>query len=204
MSIAWLPQEVWLVRQTLMPIDLINHVARVCYQSITPSDEEKQCDFIKGLIKAGHESPLEFVDFIWFIFTNRAIANELVRHRIASYMQESTRYVQYDDIAVIEPNGKYDKAEMEAAYAKALIHYQTLIEKGVSKQFARDALPLGLATHMYAKMNLREFRHFLRLRTAQGAHPMMQDLAKKMLLSIHDTTNPNYFEAMFYDIKIPS
>ena len=204
MSIAWLPQEVWLIRQTTMPIDLINHVARVCYQSTTPVNEEKQCNFVKGLIKAGHESPLEFVDFIWFIFTNRAIANELVRHRLASYMQESTRYVQYEDIAVIEPEGKYDKGEMEAAYVKALIHYQTLIEKGVEKQFARDALPLGLATHIYCKMNLREFRHFLKLRTAQSAHPMMRDLAKKMMLSLRNAMNMYYFEAMFYDIKIPS
>ena len=94
MNVEWKPQKTILVNKTEDPIILINQVARVCYKSDLPEADEDKYRFVKKLIANGHESPLEFVDFTWFIQTSRAIANELVRHRLASYMQESRSALQ--------------------------------------------------------------------------------------------------------------
>jgi len=205
-EIVWVKQNAILISQTALPLWIINTVARVCYNSNMPEDFGKQTEFVKALIRREHESPLEFVDFIWGITTSRAIANELVRHRIASYMQESTRYVGYQQIKMIEPvnsePGMYNKYEVGEAAKQAFIHYRALVQNGVSKQNARDVLPIGMATTIYCKMNLREFRHFLSLRIAKPAHPMMRDLAKKMVKAVRNSMPWEYSEAMLYGLEL--
>ena len=202
MNLKYIQQEAVLVDSTKEPVKRINEVARVCYRSSVP-DEIVQQNFVKNLISKGHESPLEFVDFTWFLTTNRGIANELVRHRLASYMQESTRYINYENMEVIEPEekrGSYSAEDIEHAYGNAVMAYHELLKKGVTKQFARDVLPLGLATRMYCKMNLREFRHFLSLRLGISAHPSMRTLAQKMMQTIYDTYELHEASTLFYSM----
>ena len=121
-------------------------------------------------------------------------------------MQESTRYVGYQQIKMIEPvnsePGMYNKYEVGEAAKQAFIHYRALVQNGVSKQNARDVLPLGMATTIYCKMNLREFRHFLSLRIAKPAHPMMRDLAKKMVKAVRNSMPFEYSEAMLYGLEL--
>lgn len=201
--IEWINQDAVLVKQTLQPIELINDVARVCYKSKTPvSDEEKQ-EFIMKLISKGHESPLEFVDYTWFLTTSRAIANELVRHRIASYMQESTRYVKYDTLQMIKPKTPAS-ITMEERLEGMFLQYQVMLKNGTRKEEARDFLPLGMVTHLYCKMNLREFRHFLQLRMSRAAHPQMQELANKMYDEVRRNNWYKNVEALFYGIEFSS
>lgn len=201
--IDWLKQEATLVRQTLRPLLLINDVARVCYKTETPSSEEEQREFIKRLIYKEHESPLEFVDYIWFLQTNRAIANELVRHRLASYMQESSRYVKYDTLQMIQPKEPVS-VTMEERLEGMFLQYQSMLKNGTRKEEARDYLPLGMVTHLYCKMNLREFRHFLKLRLSKAAHPLMRELAYLMFREVQRNSYYKDVEALFYDIELPS
>lgn len=205
MTVIWKPQTALLIRKTDSPIRLLNDVARICYQSETPDDKVTQEFFIKHLIKMGHESPLEFVDFTWLIQTSRAIANELVRHRLASYMQESTRYVKYTDLEMLKPleeelnSYKKDTLTPSELY-DTVANYTYLIDRGVKPEFARDFLPLGLITHIYCKMNLREFRHFLRLRLNKSAHPQMRKLAQSMVDEIIKVYNKSEVETMLFSI----
>ena len=201
--IEWINQDAVLVKQTLQPIELINDVARVCYKSKTPVSNEEKQEFVMKLISKGHESPLEFVDYTWFLTTSRAIANELVRHRIASYMQESTRYVKYDTLQMIKPKTPAS-ITMEERLEGMFLQYQVMLKNGTRKEEARDFLPLGMVTHLYCKMNLREFRHFLQLRMSRAAHPQMQELANKMYDEVRRNNWYKNVEALFYGIEFSS
>lgn len=200
--IEWIEQDATLIDQSLHPVETINRIARVCYRQPMPESEDELRTFVKRLIYKGHESPLEFVDYTWFLTTSRAIANELVRHRIASYMQESTRYVKYDKLQMIKPQILVSTT-MEERLEGMFTQYQSMIQNGTRKEEARDFLPLGMVTHLYCKMNLREFRHFLQLRLSRAAHPQMQELAQLMFKEIQRNNYYKNVEAFFYDIKLP-
>ena len=164
------------------PAILIAETARVSTQRDT--DPETCKAFVKKLMKLGHWSPFEFVDLTFRLTTSRAVANELVRHRLASFMQESQRYVRYDNgLKVIMPatiRGTLDADLWRAQMADAYDVYLYLLEQGHKPEDARTVLPLATATNMLAKMNLREFRHFLDLRTAPAAWSEMRILANLM------------------------
>jgi thymidylate synthase (FAD) len=161
----------------------IEKIARTCYKSedkITPDSAEA---FVRGIIMRGHEAMLEHVSVTARIICNRAIANELVRHRLASYAQESTRFVNYS-------KGKFGREltfivppEMEGQYVvwynlmgKIEQDYMTLIDTGISPQIARDILPLCLKTEVVITANLREWRHIFDLRCSKQAHPQIREI----------------------------
>lgn len=158
----------------------IERCGRVCYQSEPKGNPEQ---FIRMLIKRGHESVLEHVSLTFHIVTDRAIQNELVRHRLASFSVESTRYVKYNNATFIKPLG------MEGAgfdYWLSLVEqtetsYCKLLSLGTTPEIARDVLSLGLKSELYMTANLREWRHILKLRTAKAAHPQMRQLAGMIL-----------------------
>jgi len=157
-------------------IKKIEIAGRTCYQSEPKGDPEK---FIRMIIKRGHESVLEHGSLTFKIRTNRAIANEIVRHRLASYSQESTRYVKYDDIEFIP--WMTDLEKIERFYKPIELTYKQFIEMGYKAEDARDILPLCTATTLVATMNFREIRHFLKLRLDKAAHPQIRELAGMML-----------------------
>lgn len=200
-EIIWENQDVDLMEYSYNPIPTINAVARICYYKtdVFKIEPEEQRRFVKKLIEKGHESPLEFTDYIWRITTSRAISNELVRHRLASYMQESTRYTKIDELHMIRPE-KPVSSTMEERLLGMFLQYQSMIKNGTRKEEARDMLPLGMVTHLYCKMNLREFRHFLKLRLDKAAHPQMRELARKMLREVKQLIDNDAYEVMFYDI----
>ena len=169
------------------PMDLlqdIERIGRVCYKSEHRITNSSAAPFVRNIIARGHESVLEHISITVRFVTDRAIANELVRHRIAAYSQESTRYCNYKDkIEFIYPWNVSDKQLqliMEAC-ACAATTYQALIADGATPEVARDVLPLCTKTELIATYNLREWRHVLRLRTDKAAHPKMRELMQTLL-----------------------
>lgn len=156
-------------------LEKIETAGRTCYQSQSKGNPEK---FIKMIINNGHESVLEHASLSFVIRTNRNITHEIVRHRLASYSQESTRYIAYkNDIEFIpsfEDKTYYDFLE------NAEKQYKRMLQNSVRPEIARDILPGCLATTIVVTMNIRELRHFLKLRMFKNAHPQIRELSAKI------------------------
>lgn len=132
-------------------------------------------NFVRSIIKRGHESVLEHVSLTFKIVCDRAIMAELTRHRLASFTVESTRYCAYNELSFVEPPMEDDALELiEAEYRERLLH-------GENPEIARAVLPLCLATELYMTANLREIRHILKLRTDKAAHPQMRQIMNQIL-----------------------
>ena len=155
----------------------IERCGRVCYQSQPKGNPE---DFVRMLIKRGHESVLEHVSLTAHIICDRAIQNELVRHRHASFSVESTRFVKYDDLALVEPIPAIDFIRATEQF------YQQLTEDGIKPEIARNVLPLCLKSELYMTCNLREWRYVLKLRTSKHAHPQMRAVMNQLLIEFRD------------------
>ena len=160
---------------------------RTCYKSENKMTEDSAANFVRNLIKRGHESVLEHVSITVRIITDRGISHEIVRHRLASYSQESTRYCNYKDKEIefvlpydIDPETKiFDYWKLSCQTSET--DYKVLIAEGVAPQTARSVLPNCLKTELVMTCNLREWRHFFKMRCAPGAHPDMKYLATIML-----------------------
>lgn len=163
------------------PIRDIARSARTCYASEDRSSEDADERLVRNLVKNDHGAMLEFASGISVrIVTDRAIANELVRHRHFSFAQESTRYVNStkEGFAFILPKGieGYEDVQMRIACRKAAEAYESMVRKGTKPEIARSVLPLCTATVINVSGNAREWRHAIRLRTSDRAHPMMRSL----------------------------
>lgn len=166
---------------------MIERCGRVCYKSesrITDASAER---FVRNLIARGHESVLEHVSFSVKFICDRGVSHEIVRHRLASYCQESTRYCNYSkddfqsEITVIKPCC-LDKSAAgyqiwERSCKNAETAYFDLLDFGCTPQEARAVLPNSLKTEIVMTANLREWRHFLKLRTSPAAHPQIREVA---------------------------
>lgn len=187
------------------PLDLIEYAGRWDYgpKSISKMGDR---DIIRRWIQSGEESMLEMVDVVFLVTCSRVVTHELVRHRMASYQQESQRYVKYDEEDSAELF--YVPPEVEAAGEEAVDTYLTAVEMaqryylklktdfGLKSQIARYVLPNATRARIVVKMNLRELRHVLRLRMHKSAQPEMQDIATQM----HDILM-DLFPEVFGDIK---
>ena len=190
----------------------IEYAGRTCYQSRDKITDTSYEAFIRNLIKRGHLSVLEHVTISADVICDRGVSHELVRHRIASYSQESTRYVKYDDLEVIEPCfwdnldvgmnlSSKDRAKNElwfGAMENIEFTYKHLIELGATPQEARSVLPNSLKTEVIVTMNLRSWRHFFQLRCSQAAHPQMREIALMLLREMKE-----YLPIIFEDINFP-
>jgi len=160
---------------------------RVCYKSEARITENSAREFVKQIIKAGHESVLEHFSFSVRFITDRGVSHEIVRHRMASYSQESTRYCNYGndkfngEITVVEPHqiGEQKSNWLKACKISEEQYFELL--KTESAQTARSVLPTSLKTEIIMTANLREWRHFFKLRTAKAAHPDMRGLTIPLL-----------------------
>lgn len=165
----------------------IERAGRVCYKSEGNITEDSAERFIGNLIKRGHESVLEHEKLTVSVICDRGVTHELVRHRIASYSQESTRYCNYSnekfgrELTFIKPcfwpedDGRYSIWKNQMRQIENT--YLQLIDSGATPQEARSILPNSLKTEIVVTMNMREWRHFFRLRTAPAAHPQMREIA---------------------------
>lgn len=182
-------------------IALIAEMGRIAYQA--EPGRKPDADFVRHLIARGHESVLEHAIIGVKITCDRGVSHEHVRHRIAAYTQESTRYcnyskgkfgssVEYIDIeegmrmcpvtSKVSPEAFcaiYE--EWRAACMDAERHYMRMLELGASPQIARSVLNNSTKTQLGVTFNVREWRHFFRLRTALDAHPQMREVANALL-----------------------
>lgn len=164
------------------PILFIEDSARKCYRShdkVCPGSAEKM---VATLLKKGHGMPFEFIDVIVDFVTNRAISHQIVRHRHASILQESQRYVRFNtgNIQFIKPVG-FDPNDPGwqvwlRSCQRAADDYCEMLAYGKTPQQAREVLPSATATRLRVKANCREWMHIMSLRDAPGADPQMIDL----------------------------
>lgn len=177
----------------------IEQCGRVAYKSEARITEDSAIPFIRSLIKRGHESVLEHVSLTFRITTDRATANALVRHRVASYTQESTIYCDYGkegSINVREPSFIKDE-HIRNIWTEAVkmseLYYTHLRSLGLSPGEARDVLPNALKTELIMTTNIREWRHVIRQRMVPGdSHGMHYVIAH--LYSILKFQYPVLFE----------
>lgn len=174
----------------LNPELILKHIeqcGRTCYKSENKITEESCRAFVKSIINRGHEAVLEHFNVTVKFICDRGVSHEIVRHRLASYCQESTRYCNYSkdsfdsEITVIEPlfltPDTFGYDEWKEACQTAEGAYFNLLEWGCTPQEARAVLPNSLKTEVVMTANLREWRHFFRLRCAKAAHPQMREIA---------------------------
>lgn len=185
----------------------IEAAGRTCYKS-----EDKICEgsaekFISGIIKRGHESVLEHEKITVRIICDRAVSHELVRHRIASFSQTSQRYVCYGsdkkggELTFIQPCFFSEDSEnyewWKVAMQMSENMYLHLIENGAKPEEARAVLPNSTQTEIVVTMNIREWRHFFKLRTSPAAHPSMREIAGMILKEFKEK-----LPVLFADIEL--
>jgi thymidylate synthase (FAD) len=191
--------KVRLLRITENPEELIASAARVCYAS-TPKGEDANAKLVGNLISWGHMSAIEHACATFEIDgISRACTHQLVRHRLASYNQQSQRYVKEDGFEYVTPESvrKDEKAKrvFEDAVEATRKAYKTLIDSGVPKEDARFILPNACATKIVVTMNFRELRHFIKLRGAKDAQWEIREVALRMLEILKEKA-PNVFHDM--------
>jgi thymidylate synthase (FAD) len=169
----------------------IESAGRTAYKSESAITDESARVFVAKIIKSGHLSVIEHVSITVRVICDRGVTHEIVRHRLASYTQESTRYCNYNsnkfgnEITVIKPcfwNDGDEKSKIwKQSMAQAEVAYSKLIALGATPQEARSVLPNSLKTEIVITMNLREWYHFFTLRTAPSAHPQMREITIPLL-----------------------
>mgnify|MGYP002540939379 FL=1 len=172
----------------------IEAAARTCYKSEGKIQEGSAAKLVAGLIKSGHEAMLEHASVTVKFVVDRGISHELVRHRLASFAQESTRYCDYSkddfgsEITFIIPDYLEYKSEgwniWKESMKQAEDAYFKMLDFGLSPQQARAVLPNSLKTEVVMTANLREWRHFFKLRalgTTGKPHPQMLEVAVPLL-----------------------
>jgi len=184
-------------------IRLVERCGRVCYKSESHITSDSARNFIKAIIKNGHESVLEHEKITVFIVCDRGVTHEIVRHRIGAYSQESTRYCSYRTvIKFIRPFFFSDNKKKFAQWKKAMLAcekaYHQLLELGAKPQEARSVLPNSLKTEIAVTYDLREWRHFFKLRCAKAAHPQMREITIP-LLQVFKQLVPVVFDDIVYD-----
>ena len=150
---------------------------------------------------------IEHVSLTFKIICDRGITHEIVRHRLASYSQESSRYCNYsgdkfgNELTFIKPCFWREDEEKYLLWKKTLEvieqNYMALIKSGAKPQEARSILPNSLKTEIFMTANLREWRHFLKLRTSQRAHPQMREVALKIYKILKEN-----LPVLFSDIEV--
>lgn len=167
----------------------IEAAGRTCYKSEDRITDNSASKFAAQMRSRGHHAMIEHAVASFRIVTDRGITHEIVRHRLASYAQESTRYCNYSgdkfgkECSFIELPGLDDNSFniWETACKEAEGYYFMMLDDGCSPQIARSVLPNCLKTEIVMMANLREWRHFINLRGSKAAHPQIRPIAKAVL-----------------------
>ena len=185
--------QVELLYHTPDPERAIATAARLCYAPVGASElmetmpPERVRSVLSTIMGSGHFSTLEHASYTFAVDgVSRALTHQLVRHRIASFNQQSQRYVKFKgEIPVVKPATVADNAETSALFDEAIEcvtrAYRTLVEAGVPAEDARYLLPNAAETKIVITMNVRELLHFFELRCCNRAQWEIRDLAWKML-----------------------
>ena len=188
------------------PMEILRNIevcGRVCYKSEALVTDNSAEPFIRRILQSGHESVIEHEKITVKIICDRGVTHEIVRHRIASYSQESTRYCNYSkskfgsELTFVKPVFWSEDSQEYGIWKQQMQliedSYIKLIQLGATPEQARSILPNSLKTEIVVTMNLREWRHFFKLRTSKRAHPQMREISiplfrklREMLPSVFD------------------
>ena len=235
------------IQKPVLPLQTIETAGRTCYKSedkigcvnkdkadkapkcVKIAPDNKSCvttecpdhsshKFAATLIKSGHETVIEHVSASIKIITNRGVTHELVRHRLFSFSQESTRYVKYDgNMEFIKPvwikgdinshgtDFEVDMSETDtesgaiyewlSTMSGCEASYKNLLDSGWRPEQAREVLPNSLKTEIVATANFREWRHTFNLRCSKAAHPQIRAIMLDILKAFNDE-----FPVIFTDL----
>ena len=174
--------------------EVLNHLelcGRVCYKSESGIGEGSAERLVRHMLSRGHESPIEHYSVSVRVICDRGVSHEWVRHRLASYSQESTRYCNYsqdkfgNELTFIKPYFAEPHTALYSTWVIAMAEaekaYFDLLDFGAKPEDARSVLPNSIKTEFICTMNLREWRHFFRLRCAPAAHPAMREISIPLL-----------------------
>lgn len=185
----------------------IEQAGRVCYKSEDLITDESAKKFCENIIKRGHEAVLEHCSVTVKFIVDRGVSHEIVRHRLASYCQESTRYCNYskdkfgNEITVIKPCFWDEKSFEYIRWLQACKNceeaYFSLLNSKATPQEARSVLPNSLKTEVVMTADIREWRHFLKLRTSDAAHPQIKEVAIPLLKELQEK-----IPVLFDDIEV--
>ena len=172
-------------------LETLEKAGRTCYKSEDKITPESATRFVKMLLDRGHNAMIEFGDIIVKFITNRGVTHEVVRHRMCSFAQESTRYVRYDgEMEFIRPVwwNYNDMTSAQEIWLSSILSaetaYRKLLDRGWRPEQAREVLPNALKAEIIVKANIREWRHIFTLRCAKAAHPQMQHLMTPLLTEL--------------------
>lgn len=181
--------QVTLLSYTPDPLFICATSARTCYSDVEPEKltltREDSIKLLKRVIKSGHHSVLEHAVFTFAVSgVSRALTHQLVRHRIASFSQQSQRYVKLDEPDYVYPFNDEEDSGIQSVFVDAMSHawksYNDLLDMGVSKEDARYVLPNACTTNIVVTMNARELLHFFSLRMCNKAQWEIRELATTM------------------------
>ena len=174
----------------------IETAGRTCYKSENKITADSAAGFVKTIIKSGHHSVVEHISISVRFICDRGITHEIVRHRLAAYSQESTRYANYSkdkfgsEITVIKPyfwsEDSEEYSEWKRAMQNAEQSYLKLLKSGARPEQARSVLPNSLKTEIVMTCNLREWRHVLNLRCSKASHPQIREIMLPLLTELHE------------------
>lgn len=175
--------------------EILELAARTCYKSEDNISQGSAESLLKRIIKAGHESVLEHASISVRIVCDRGVTHELVRHRLCSFSQESTRYANYGkekfggEITVIRPcfweKGSSEYGRWEEAMGQCEKAYLSLLSAGAKAQEARSVLPNSLKADIVMTANLREWRHIFKVRCSRASHPQMRQIMLPLLMTFN-------------------
>lgn len=179
----------WL-QKPVNPLQIIERAGRTCYKSEHRITETSALQFAKHVVELKHEAVIEHASATVRFVTNRGVTHELVRHRLCSFCQESTRYVKYDDVEFVRPvwwnDASYTDEQRQIwqdAMENAAKFYAAAIQAGDKAEQAREILPNAVKTEIIVTSNLREWRHIFELRCSRYAHPQIRALLLDCLLN---------------------
>jgi thymidylate synthase (FAD) len=199
--------DVRLLTHTPQPETAIAAAARLCYAPVSAAelfdtmDERAQHRVLKIIITSGHTSALEHASYTFAIDgVSRALTHQLVRHRLASYNQQSQRYVSYAEEPefIVPPAVAADPAafkRFKAACTEAFESYRALLDAGVAAEDARYLLPNAMETKIVVSMNVRELLHFFEVRCCNRAQWEIRELALRMLGLVEPTAPYIFMDA---------
>ncbi len=187
-------QPAFIIESSINGNEILKHIekaGRTAYKSEDKITEDSSSKFIEMIMNREHLSVIEHSFITVRVICDRGVSHEIVRHRLASYTQESTRYCNYtqgkfgSEITVIKPCFWDENSEEYKIWSETINYiensYNKLISLGASPQEARSILPNSLKTEIVITMNLREWHHFFKLRTATTAHPQMREITIPLL-----------------------
>jgi len=196
--------SVEILAMTPSPLQLIELAYRNCYKSEDKTDPEKTGEFLRKYVGKKHETPTEHASVTVRFIIDRGVSHELVRHRLASFSQSSTRYCNFShekfgkEITVIEPcffeqgSLAYDIWKTEMLSAESA--YFRLLKNGATPEQARSVLPNSLKTDIVMTANIREFRHILKLRCSNASHPQMREVMLPLLDKFNEILPDLFFD----------